>query len=565
MHFKIEILSHTLINSFEIIFFSAYFSFLGASFYSFFYKEKIKINDFLKLNIIGIFALYIFISIWNIFLPINKYTFLITLIPIASFLTKNFGKSITQLKSILNRQALFFVISVFLTLIWVSNIDIGPLQYEPQYHLQKIRWSQQFALTPGLTNLFNHYGFDSSLFCFIAFFDNIFKYPMWNLSGYLKLTCIVYFLLIPIQKIHFNKNAIKGSTIMRIFFTPIIIYYCFYSKGSSTDLFASFFGIILAINMYKVLIEKQDDYVQIFFLLVLGFSAKMTFLPIVVSSIIVLLGFKNKKLLDFFFKRKIITLVFIFGFSLQLFRNIILTGYPFYPKDFIPFPVIWKIPTDKLEKLNNTMREWPVGSPKTNKNYINDKREWLKTRFFTQHRKVETFYPVMLGIIGLVLILIKGKKTLLKNFFLFSIPAVVQILFFLFMVTDNRFANFAFWWLGAGFISLPLKQLMFDKRENLVFLTMLIIIFSFGLHSFDRLGRVIPLINKNNLITQVKSPSYYIFETRSGLKLNVPKNNEYCHDCPLPCTTSPNYNLRLIDEKRLDKGFYFDETGILNQ
>ena len=125
MHFKIEILSYTLISSLEIIFFSVYFSFLGASFYSFFYKEKIKINDFLKLNIIGIFALYIFTSIWNIFLPINKYTFLITLIPIVSFVSKNFWKFITQLKSILNRQSFFFVISIFLTLIWVSNIGIG--------------------------------------------------------------------------------------------------------------------------------------------------------------------------------------------------------------------------------------------------------------------------------------------------------------------------------------------------------------------------------------------------------------------------------------------------------
>ena len=565
MNFKIGILSYSLISGLEIIFFSVYFSFLGASFYSFFYNEKIKVNDSLKLNIIGIFTLYIFTSVWNIFLPINKYTFLITLIPIASFLSKNFWKSITQLKSVLNRQSFLFVISIFLTLVWVSNIGIGPLQYEPQYHLQKIRWSQQFALTPGLTNLYDHYGFDSSFFCFIAFFDNVFKYSMWNLSGYLKLTCIVYFLLIPIQIIYFNKNVIKGSYIMRIFFTPIIIYYCFYCRGSSTDLFASFFGITLAINMYKILIEKQNDYVQLLMILVLGFSAKMIFLPIAVSSIIILLIFKNKILLDFFFKRKIITTVFIFGFSLQLFRNIILTGYPFYPKDFMSISVTWKYPKDKLEKLNKTMSHWPVGLPETNKNYSNDKIEWLKTRFFIQHRKVETLYPVMLGILGLVLFLKKGEKTLLKNFFLFSIPAIVQVLFFFLMLPDNRFANFAFWWLGAGFISLPVKQLIFDKRENLVFLTMLIIIFSFGLHSFDRLGREMPIINKNNLITPVKSPPYDIFVTSSGLKLNVPKNNEYCHDCPLPCTTSPNHNLRLIDEKRLDKGFYFDQTEILDQ
>jgi len=44
-------------------------------------------------------------------------------------------------------------------------------------------------------------------------------------------------------------------------------------------------------------------------------------------------------------------------------------------------------------------------------------------------------------------------------------------------VTDNHFANFAFWWLGAGFILLPGKQLIFEKRKNLVFLTIFIIIF----------------------------------------------------------------------------------------
>ena len=79
------------------------------------------------------------------------------------------------------------------------------------------------------------------------------------------------------------------------------------------------------------------------------------------------------------------------------------------------------------------MSQWPVGLPKTNKNYINDKKEWLRTRFFTQHRKVETLYPVMLGILGLVLILKKREKTLLKNFFLFSLPAIGQIMFFFLM------------------------------------------------------------------------------------------------------------------------------------
>ena len=86
--------------------------------------------------------------------------------------------------------------------------------------------------------------------------------------------------------------------------------------------------------MYKILIEEQDDFVQLFLLLVLGFSAKMTFLPTVISSIMVLLIYKNKILLDFFFKSKIITAVFIFGFSLQLFRNLNFNWLPILSKRF---------------------------------------------------------------------------------------------------------------------------------------------------------------------------------------------------------------------------------------
>ena len=77
------------------------------------------------------------------------------------------------------------------------------------------------------------------------------------------------------------------------------------------------------------------------------------------------------------------------------------------------------------------MSEWPVGSPKTNKNYINDKKEWLKTRFFIQHRRVETLYPVMLGILWFGFNFKKGKKTLLKNFFIFNTSNCTDSIFFI--------------------------------------------------------------------------------------------------------------------------------------
>ena len=561
MQSNMEIFSQTLINSFEIIFLSIYFSFLGASFYNFFYNKKIEINNFLRLNITGLFILYIFISIWNIFLPINKYAFIVTLIPIALFLLKFRKVLITiQLNSILNRNSFILIFFIIAALMWISNICIAPLVYEPMYHIQKIRWAQQYPLVPGLANLFDHYGFDSSMFYLVAFFNNIFKYSMWNFSGYLLFTGIIYFLLIPLQLIFFNQRSINGSYIMRILFTPILIHYCFYSApGTNTDLFTSFFGLLVAVNIYKIFIEKENDYIQLFFLLILGFSAKITFLPILVLSIIVLLFLKTKFLLDFFLKQKIITLIIIIGFSIQLHKNIILTGYLFYPKNFSSIPVQWKVPEDNIEDLNNRLKEWPVGSPKTNKNYNNDKKDWLKTRFLTQHRKVETLYPLILGVLGLFFIAQKKRITDFKNLAAFSIPAIGQIFLFLFIIPDGRFASFAFWWTGAGFFSLLIKQYLFNERKYFITFISLVVVFSFSIHTIDRLGRVSPLLKTEISRRMLLSPPYTVFITNSGLKLNVPKQNKDCHDCPLPCTISPDYNLRLIDGASIAKGFYIDQ------
>ena len=79
------------------------------------------------------------------------------------------------------------------------------------------------------------------------------------------------------------------------------------------------------------------------------------------------------------------------------------------------------------------MSEWPVGSPKTNKNYINDKKEWLRTRFFIQHRRVETLYPIILGISWFGFNRSKrGKKHFFMIFFIFQYQQLYRFYFFIY-------------------------------------------------------------------------------------------------------------------------------------
>ena len=442
---------------------------------------------------------------------------------------------------------------------WISNLCLGAPQYEPMYHIQKIRWAQEYPLTPGLANLHSHFGFDSSMFLMIAFFDYIINFSITNFSGYLLTLCFLYFFIIPFYIICENKSRLKGSILMRLLITPLIVYFCFYRSGSTnTDLFSSFFGLFVAVNLFELIIEEKKDFIFFFLNLVLGFSAKLSFLPILILSVIVLLLNRSKFLEEKTTRPKIFFFVFIIGISLQLHRNIILTGYPLYPRDFLPFPVKWKVPPKNIKLLNNVLDSFPVGLPEMNPNYHQDKKDWLKGRFLIQHRRIETLYPTLFGIGGLLLTVKRKKIYDLIKIIIFAIPAFGQILFFLILAPDGRFANFAFWWFGAGCLSQSLKDIFLDKQRNLIAFAIFILFFSFSIHSFDRLGKELPLVQKDTKQELIKSPPYNLFTTDSGLRLKVPKNNKNCHDCPIPCTDKPNKKLKLLKKGVLSKGFYID-------
>ena len=63
--------------------------------------------------------------------------------------------------------------------------------------------------------------------------------------------------------------------------------------------------------------------------------------------------------------------------SLQVYRNVVLTGYPLYPKSFLSFPVEWKVPSKYLKTLNDGLKMFPVGLPRTNPNYNQDRKAFL--------------------------------------------------------------------------------------------------------------------------------------------------------------------------------------------
>ena len=97
-------------------------------------------------------------------------------------------------------------------------------------------------------------------------------------------------------------------------------------------------------------------------------------------------------------------------------------------------------------------------------------------------------------------------------------------------------------------ISFPLFKLINNRKQYLITFTIILVIGSFSFHTFDSLGSEKDIfINEIGTYKNTKpySPEYNVFITESGIEINVPMNGKRCYDCPLPCTSRPNKNLKL--------------------
>ena len=560
-----------LINLLELVFFIVFFTLFGISMNRIIFREKFKFISFVEANSLALITFFIFISIWNLFFSINILTFFILSIPIfieSINILKLSNWTRSKNKDQYIKKTLYFLITLFL--VWIANLGLQSPKYEPFYYIQKIRWAQQFPIVPGMGNLFDHYGIDNSLFLQIAFFDNIpfVKYSLWNFTGYILFIGFFYFLIIPLYNIILSKKSYKSSSLVALLFFPVFINNCFtMHPGIYTDLPVFIFGSIMGIELYKVFVEEKADYSLLLISLFLAFSAKLSFLPFFSASFLILFSLKRESFYNFFKKNRTLSILIPLAFLLQIYRNVLLTGYFVYPIDKIPLPVQWKVEKNEANQISdNFFSKGLIGiaiNIKKNNDEVSLKQkiEWLKGRFLLSHNRIETLHPLIIGLFGLFINLYKTKLILIKRLVLYSIPAIAQILNFILLAPDNRFVSFATWCFASGMIAIPLKHFLSFNKKYFLILLFTLLIYSISIHKVDFLGTEKEFIIKKVSKKRPEIPRFSIFTTESGLKLNVPLDGEKCDDCPLPCTMTPKKKLSLIVEGSITSGFFIEDEN----
>ena len=550
------IIYQILFATLSIIFLFSYYYTIGFFLYPILFCNKKESRIRLNENIfLGLIANILFLYSWNLFFPINGKVFLIFIL-ICLLIGIKSG-SLNDIKNIAGRFRLKFFIFIVTISIWLgflSNNPIGPYDLG-LYHLQVIKWAESFHVIKGIGNLHHRLGYSCSSWLlssqFNAFFET--KLFLWTHGAIYLLIGFINFLYVPV----FSKIQIKKSEkIIRVLYLPILVNLCFSSfPGTSSDLPVFLFTSIISLYYFKFICCKENNSLNmILVILVLGVSSKLTFGAVIIGLIIPFTFIIMKRRVTLNYLNRGIILLSFSTFILWSCRNVIMTGYPLYPYAGISFPVEWKMDRSKVEREKNQViayaRDYADLKVFDNK----ERLSWYLNKIIRlQHRKIEIYYPLIIGIFGLFYSIVFINKKLYQIIIL-VLPSLVPIFLWI-QIPGSRFFSSSFWWFGIMLLAFPITRMM--KNLNYIYFYLLIIILSISVQTFDRLGSP-----KNFFPMYVRSkiPNIAIqkITNTAGMTYFSPKDGDQCWDSPLPCSPEQKFWIKNIiqnNKNELKRGF----------
>ena len=400
-----------VIDTSIIFFLLSHYYVSGCILHSFLYgkldQDNIKLIPVLL--IFGIFVNISFLQIWHLFYPVNQFcAFSIHLAEL--FFITNKQKSFKYFYLLKNISITTWCIFIFF-LIWVSiltNNSLGPYD-SGLYHLPIINWNHEYKIVKGLANLSIDYGINSNLFLLFSLTKN---YPftinfIWDHNAVFLCVGFFSFFCIPMEYLRgIDREKYKYDIITRLIFTIPLIHYAFYFfPGTSTDLPVFIIGCLLSIECFELFYKKSHNNAIIPVLIFLGITIKISFLFFGFSGLLISLyqAIRNQNKVATLMKKGMILLI-IFSSIIWCCRGILLSGYPFHPITVINAPVNWKVDRQEIDNASKavTYFRMPYDQDQSLKQQLPRRIEAYKHSLFTQHRRVEFFYPLIIGLLGVL-------------------------------------------------------------------------------------------------------------------------------------------------------------------
>jgi hypothetical protein len=418
----------------------------GILFYSFIDRNRGAERTFFHFLLTGLIMITA-IGQWIVLIfPVGLFSlfFILCLFILCSFFRRMrirniFSNCLTGLKE----KNIWFFACLFCFYLMILVLNAGPTLMDDtdSYHIQMVKWIQEYGSVPGIANLHLRFGFNSSWFVSIA----LFSYPFHGLNIYTSLNGLLsvwlsYYLLETIFN-SIKSNPAKSNGIVAAGFILFIL--CLLNwpmiRGSAMNANYDFISTCCIILLFMDLFSIQKEApVEWLIWPAYMFTVRLMNFPLLILSLVYIYRFLKP-----FSARKLFLSFFAVGFIIIpfLIRNSILSGYPFFPfyqLDFFSFD--WKADKMNLVEISRYIKYFNRVNPMFQPLSVTEKLgfpNWIVS-WYTYLFRFDKLI-IALAFLGYLILLIRVKKIKDHLLRIFLFVMVCQLISWFFLAPDPRF------------------------------------------------------------------------------------------------------------------------------
>lgn len=434
------------------------------------------------------------------------------------------------------------------------------------YYIQTIKWLNEYGFVKGLANLNIAFGQTSGWHILQSGFNFSFLTDRINdINGFLLAICSFYFVSIFDTKYKAEKQFHWVGFI--VLFNALSFQFI-NSPSPDIPLF-----LIAQIMFYLFLKENKtiEDIKTIILLFVFLCFIKITIAPL--GLLLLFLFYKEQKGIVFCF---IISLTF--GI-LWMAKNIILTGYPLYPFDYLSIRTDWSVPVKLVENINNMIKNHEFLQIKNYKSLSVFEKFMIWIRF----GGINSIFNKGIILLFLLVPFVKKIRTITRYKVLYLV-LLVHFIFVFIISPQFRFFLAEFIFLASLLLSEIINRLKINYRIVNYGLISAVILPLFLIYFIDlksltdnKLNQDSEKISWKQVYLPEKNSKYgdmtFIKVKKGNLEYYSPRINFFIYgtaDGPLPCVNKNELNyfeqkLKIIPQLRsnsIKDGFYSKETDL---
>jgi hypothetical protein len=424
------------------------------------------------------------------------------------------------------------------------------------YHLNAIRWIQEWGTPPGIANVHTRLGFNCSMFVAVALLNGILPAAQVT-NGIVVLACAIY-LLGCIAETRWDIQHRAFLFFASAFGGLILPALSVLSSSPSPDVSQSALAIcsLVAGSEFFLLEKRETDLPRsILLLIAIGcLHAKFKASGIILASGIV---FCAGLALAFRFEQnwnriKVVVLGAILFATLLLpwlVRGYITSGYPLFPSTLLGAPVDWKVPESLASNEAAWVYSWARNPGSHWKTVLAD-NQWLGgwwTRNSTDPKTqgILAFWLISAGLLAGSMAIRSTKDPIKRRFpvwkLLCFLPSLCGVLFWLLTAPDPRFASGLLWSFGLALLLLAAPSNRFGKSRSVTNLILVLIPVSFLTYvELEQISHEKHLFPADYRIIPLKEIS-----SNYGVRILVPQLGDQVGDSPIPATPENRFQPNL--------------------